>query len=70
MLPKLAPRGLILCDNTLYGGGVLPGADGGRASDSGAEALRRFNDKVVADPRVVCALTTIRDGITIIRRAD
>jgi caffeoyl-CoA O-methyltransferase len=70
VLPKLAPRGLILCDNTLYGGGVLPGATGGRAADPNAEALRRFNDNVVADPRVVCALTTIRDGVTIIRRAD
>ena len=53
-------------DNTLQGGGVL-------ASESdpheGARALRAFNDKVVNDPRVVCVLTTIRDGVTLIRRA-
>ena len=35
----------------------------------GARALRAFNDKVVNDPRVVCVLTTIRDGVTLIRRA-
>ena len=65
VLEKLAPRGIILADNTLYSGGVLPGAE----VDDSALALRRFNDKLVADPRVVCVLTTIRDGVTIIRRA-
>jgi caffeoyl-CoA O-methyltransferase len=69
VLPKLSPRGVILCDNTLYGGGVLDGGSGERAADANAEALRRFNEKVVADPRVVCAMTTIRDGVTLIRRA-
>jgi predicted O-methyltransferase YrrM len=34
-----------------------------------AAALRLFNDKLVDDPRVVCVLTTIRDGVTLIRRA-
>ena len=66
VLPKLARHGLIVVDNTLQGGGVL-------ASESdpheGARALRDFNDKVVNDPRVVCVLTTIRDGVTLIRRA-
>jgi predicted O-methyltransferase YrrM len=32
--------------------------------------LRAFNDKVVNDPRVVCVLTTIRDGVTLIRKAS
>src|SRR6516164_2311764 len=66
VLPKLAPHGLIVVDNTLQAGGVL-------ASEShpheGAQALRAFNEKVVNDPRVVCVLTTIRDGVTLIRRA-
>ena len=26
-----------------------------------------FNEKLVDDPRVVCVLTTIRDGVTLIR---
>lgn len=65
VLPKLADRGLILADNTLYGGGVM--AD--EPADEGAKALKAFNEKVVADPRLVCAFTTIRDGVTLIRRA-
>jgi caffeoyl-CoA O-methyltransferase len=65
VLPKLAARGVILADNTLYHGGVLDDTD----DEPGARALRTFNDKLAADPRVVCALTTIRDGVTIIRLA-
>jgi caffeoyl-CoA O-methyltransferase len=66
VLPKLATHGLIVVDNTLQGGGVLPSVDD---PHEGARALRAFNDKVVNDPRVVCVLTTIRDGVTLIRRA-
>ena len=66
VLPKLARHGLIIVDNTLQGGGVLPSVDDPHA---GARALRAFNDKIVNDPRVVCVLTTIRDGVTLIRQA-
>jgi len=65
VLPKLAPHGVILADNTLYYGAVLPGA----TPEPNADALKKFNEKLVADPRVVVALTTIRDGVTIIRLA-
>jgi caffeoyl-CoA O-methyltransferase len=66
VLPKLAPHGLIVVDNTLQAGGVLASEQN---PHEGAAALRAFNDKVVNDPRVVCVLTTIRDGVTLIRRA-
>ena len=66
VLPMLAPHGLIVVDNTLQAGGVLDGVEGRSES---ATALRAFNDKVVNDPRVICVLTTIRDGVTLIRRA-
>jgi caffeoyl-CoA O-methyltransferase len=66
VLPMLAPHGLIVADNTLQGGAVLaPPAD----HNESAAAISAFNDKLVNDPRVVCALTTIRDGVTLIRRA-
>lgn len=69
VLPKLAPRGLIVLDNTLQGGRVL--GDGG-VPDRGeaAGALAALNEKLATDPRVVCAFTTIRDGVTLVRRAD
>jgi caffeoyl-CoA O-methyltransferase len=66
VLPMLAPHGLIVVDNTLQNGGVL---DSATDRNESATALRAFNDKVVNDTRVVCVLTTIRDGVTLIRRA-
>jgi len=33
-------------------------------------AIRAFNDAVAADERVVCVQLTVRDGVTLIRRAD
>jgi caffeoyl-CoA O-methyltransferase len=66
VLPKLAPHGLIVVDNTLQSGGVLASEEHPHES---ALALRAFNDKVVNDHRVVCVLTTVRDGVTLIRHA-
>jgi caffeoyl-CoA O-methyltransferase len=65
VLPKLAPRGLIAADNTLWSGRILDPSD---TSDD-TVALRRFNDDLSTDPRVVVVLTTVRDGVTLIRRA-
>jgi len=65
VLPKLSPRGLIAADNTLWSGRVLDGED--RSEDT--EAIRAFNRAVAADPRVVCVVLTVRDGVTLIRRA-
>jgi caffeoyl-CoA O-methyltransferase len=66
VLPKLSERGVIVADNTLQRGDVLPGA---RQTENG-RAIAEFNEKLAADPRVVCAFTTIRDGVTIVRRAS
>ena len=55
VLPKLAPRGVIVADNTL--------------GHERNPALARFNDHVAADDRTVQVLLTVRDGVTLIRRA-
>ena len=65
VLPKLADRGLIAIDNTLWSGRVVDGDD----SEESTHALRELNDALVADPRVVCVLLTVRDGVTLVRRA-
>ena len=68
VLPKLAERGLIAADNTLWSGRVLGEADD---SDDPAptRAIKAFNEHVRADPRVVSVMLTVRDGVTLIRRA-
>jgi len=65
VLPKLAPGGLIVADNTLRGGAVLEAEQ-----DPGTVAITAFNDRVRSDERVVATLLTVRDGVTLIRRAD
>jgi caffeoyl-CoA O-methyltransferase len=65
VLGKLAPRGLIVADNTLWSGRILDPSD----TTEDTEALRRFNDAVATDPRLVVVQTTVRDGVTLIRRA-
>lgn len=65
VVPKLSARGLVAVDNVLWDGAVVdPPAD-----DEDARALAAFNDMVVADPRVVAVMLTIRDGVSLIRPA-
>jgi caffeoyl-CoA O-methyltransferase len=62
VLPRLSKRGLIVVDNTLWSGKVLD------PPDANTRAIAALNDKLAADERVVVALLTIRDGVTLIRR--
>lgn len=67
VLPKLSERGLIVVDNVLWSGRVAEAP-----SDDDEEqtiALRAFNDHVAADERVQNVMLTVRDGVTLARRA-
>jgi len=65
VLPKLAPDGLIVVDNTLWSGRVVePAGD----ADESTRALAAFNDHVASDERVISVMLTVRDGVTLIRR--
>jgi caffeoyl-CoA O-methyltransferase len=67
VLPKLAERGLIVVDNVLWSGRVAqPPSDDDTES---TRALREFNDRIAADERVASVMLSVRDGITLIRRA-
>jgi caffeoyl-CoA O-methyltransferase len=59
VLPRLTERGLIVADNTLSDGRVL----------DGRPPIASFNEHVAADPRTLQVLLTVRDGLTLIRRA-
>jgi caffeoyl-CoA O-methyltransferase len=63
VVPKLSPRGVIAVDNTLYGGDVADPAD------DGDRAMAAFNAHVQADERTENVLLSVRDGVTLIRRA-
>ena len=65
VLPKLSDRGVIAIDNTLWSGSVVDDPE----ADERTRALVELNDALRADPRVVCVQLTVRDGITLVRRA-
>ncbi|HWG56438.1 MAG TPA: class I SAM-dependent methyltransferase [Gaiellaceae bacterium] len=62
VLPKLAERGLIVIDNTLWSGRVLD------PQDDDSRAIAALNDALAADERVVVSQLTVRDGVTLVRR--
>ena len=64
-LAKLAPTGLIAIDNTLWSGQILDPKD----TSADTVALRQFNDDLARDERVVVVQTTVRDGVTLVRRS-
>jgi caffeoyl-CoA O-methyltransferase len=79
----LARDGVLLIDNTLWGGRVLDPVESG--SDTGTELVGQawidnmlstwgryvieFNEHVVNDPRVENVMLTVHDGMTVIRHA-
>ena len=62
VLPKLAPHGVIVADNVFRWGTALED----EPTEEEAVVLRRFNDDVLADPRVDCAMLTVGDGLLLI----
>jgi caffeoyl-CoA O-methyltransferase len=64
ILRRMRRNGLILVDNTLWGGAIAdPTVD-----DESTVAMRAFNDMVAADDRVESALLTVGDGLTMLRK--
>lgn len=65
ILPKMKPGGLIIADNTLWGGKVV-----GKISrnDEQTIAILAFNDFVKKDSRVEVTILPVRDGMTLLRK--
>ncbi len=64
VLPKLAPYGLIVADNMLRDGTVLD-AD----PDEASAAINAYNVRGANDPALSAVLLTVRDGLSLIRKA-
>ncbi len=67
LLPKMAPGGIIIADNTLWAGKVADPAE----TDAQTLGIREFNDLVrsLAD-RLQPVILPLRDGMTVMRLAD
>lgn len=64
VLTRVRRNGVILVDNTLWGGAV---ADA-KATDDNTKAILAFNDMVASDDRVESTILTLGDGLTLIRK--
>ncbi len=65
ILPKIVPGGLIIADNTLWGGKVVGKI---ARNDEQTLAILAFNDFVSKDLRVEATILPIRDGMTLLRK--
>jgi predicted O-methyltransferase YrrM len=63
-LELLRPGGLLMFDNTLWGGSVADPAD----QDADTQAIRVLNDTLHQDPRVTLSMVPIGDGLTLARK--
>ncbi|MEY4135030.1 MAG: O-methyltransferase [Saprospiraceae bacterium] len=63
IIERVAPGGLILADNVLWGGKVLD-----PVPDQDTRIMQGFNEVLAADPRVEALMLPLRDGLTIARR--
>ncbi len=63
-LKLLRSGGLILVDNTLWGGDVADPAK----TDADTRAIRAINDKILGDSRVEICMVPICDGLTMARK--
>ena len=59
VVPRLSEHGLIVADNTLWSGRVV----------DEPSPIATFNEHVAADPRSVQVVLSVRDGMTLIRKA-
>jgi caffeoyl-CoA O-methyltransferase len=64
LLPRLAPRGVLIFDNVLWGGSVVDR----EKQDESTQAIRALNDLVAKDERVEAVMLPVADGITLVRR--
>jgi len=63
-LELLRPGGLVMLDNTLWGGSVADPTN----QEEDTLALRELNDRLHEDPRVSISLVPIGDGLTLARK--
>ncbi|MBR1790605.1 MAG: O-methyltransferase [Bacteroidaceae bacterium] len=70
VLPKVAPGGFILADNTLWDGHVVDdiGLEATNGKDAQTLGIMAFNELVAKDSGVERVILPLRDGLTIIRK--
>lgn len=69
-VPLLSPRGIIVIDNVLWSGKVLPDTilDTSEHRDRNTEFIRLVNDYIATEPTLYGTLLPIRDGMFLVKK--
>jgi len=66
LIALLRPRGLLVVDNVLWDGEVVPGfVERPRRDPAETRAIAAFNRRVAADARLLTTVLPIRDGVSV-----
>lgn len=61
----LRPGGLLVTDNVLWDGKVVPGFADAPADDENTRAIAEYNERLAAHPHLLTATVPLRDGVSI-----
>jgi predicted O-methyltransferase YrrM len=66
LVSLLAPGGMLVTDNVLWSGEVIPGyVDPPKRSPEDAKAIAAYNERLRADDRVFTVILPVGDGVAI-----
>jgi caffeoyl-CoA O-methyltransferase len=64
LIIRLRTNGLIIVDNVLWMGAIVDP----NVTDADTQAIRAFNDMVIADDRIDTSMISVGDGLTLLRK--
>jgi len=71
LIALLRPGGVLVTDNVLWGGAVVPGYAPDRAGDAHAETIAAYNERLAGDTRLLTTILPVGDGVAIsVKRGD
>ena len=65
LVARLRPGGLLVTDNVLWDGKVVPGYLPTAATDEDTQAIAAYNERINTHPQLLTATVPLRDGVSI-----
>ena len=65
LVDLLRPGGMLITDNVLWSGRVVPGFHAQPAQDEGTRAIADYNERLNTHPQLMTVIVPLRDGVAI-----
>jgi predicted O-methyltransferase YrrM len=65
LVDLLRPGGLLITDNVLWDGEVVPGFKAPTRSPETTRAIASYNERISRDPRLMTVIVPLRDGVSL-----